>query len=285
MGYLRSIITVSLLTGGVLAQAQGLQSAPDAITLPPNEPAADVAPAEVPLRASAHDYLRAGDKAFESKNFDAAELEYRRAADLDPGYKSYYNLGLTLAQLGRAEEAAENFERAKRYADTDVDRADASYNAGNAQLSAEDLEASVKQYVDALRANPDDLEAKQNLTQVLKQLGLMQPPPQQQQQDQQEEEGEEGEQQENQQQEPQPNEEQPEPEEPGDENEPQDGEEDEPQEDEPQDSSDEATGPSEEELDREEAQRLLELAEELERKTQKKLKLENAQRRQPEKDW
>jgi len=167
--------------------------------------------AQATKKGSAHEYLRAGDKAFQRGDFAQAELEYRRASETDPNFKSLYNLGVSLAKQDRGEEAAEQFERAKRYADAQDEVVDASYNAGNAHLQQEDLKESIKQYVDALRANPDDVEAKQNLA-----------------------EGEPGE---------------------------------------PVD------------VDREEAERLLKLASDQEKKTQEKVRLGEQTRQKPEKDW
>ena len=52
-------------------------------------PSAAEAPApKSPDRASAHAYLRAGDDAFAAGEFAAAELEYRRAAEREPGYRA-----------------------------------------------------------------------------------------------------------------------------------------------------------------------------------------------------
>ncbi len=233
--------------------------------------------AQATQKGSAHEYLRAGDKAFQRGDFAQAELEYRRASETDPNFKSLYNLGVSLAKQDRGEEAAEQFERAKRYADAQDEVVDASYNAGNAHLQQEDLKKSIQQYVDALRANPEDVEAKQNLAEAIRMVRRQQPPPEQQQQQESDEnqEGEESEEQ--QQQQPQ---------------EPSEGEpEEEPQPSEGEESED----PSEEEgegepgepvdVDREEAERLLKLASDQEKKTQEKVRLGEQTRQKPEKDW
>ena len=234
--------------------------------------------AQATKKGSAHEYLRAGDKAFQRGDFAQAELEYRRASETDPNFKSLYNLGVSLAKQDRGEEAAEQFERAKRYADAQDEVVDASYNAGNAHLQQEDLKESIKQYVDALRANPDDVEAKQNLAEAIRMVRRQQPPPEQQEQ-QESDENQEGEESEEQEQQPQP----------------QDPSEGEP-EDEPQPSEgEESEDPSEEEgegepgepvdVDREEAERLLKLASDQEKKTQEKVRLGEQTRQKPEKDW
>lgn len=272
------LVVIAML---VLAKAQCLAqgTSQSETTLPQtNVPTQAPTQPKVTLKGSAHEYLRAGDKAFKRGDFAQAELEYRRASETDPNFKSLYNLGVSLAEQGRSEEAAEHFERAKRYADEQDEVVDASYNAGNAHFQQEDLKASVQQYVDALRANPDDVEAKQNLAEAIRMIRRQQPPPEQQQQQESDEnqEGDESEEQEQQQQqEPQDGE-------PQDEEQPSEG-------DESEEESDKEEGegqPSEPvDVDREEAERLLKLASDQEKKTQEKVRLGEQTRKKPEKDW
>ena len=278
---IRTLTTCALLGAWtVLAEAQ------------PRVPAAD-APA---ARSSAHAYLRAGDEAYRAGDYAAAELEYRRAAAREPSYRAHYNLGVALARLGRQTEATEQFERARTYAAAEGELADAAYNLGNAHAEDKKLEESVRGYVDALRANPNDLEAKENLARVLRMLRVRQ---QQQQQQQQQQEGEPSEDQSEAAGDPPP------PSEPeGDAGDPPPGdgsEDDRPEEagererqqddPEPADAPDgderdaQTAGDPEEDLDREEAERLLELARERERRTQEKVKLGERQPRKLEKDW
>lgn len=265
---LKSISCMLLLLGLIV-----LVMPATAQTVEPEGPPATQAVA--PDRASAHEYLRAGDKAFKRQDYASAELEYRRASEREPSFKSLYNLGLSLTQQGRPAEAAEAFERAERYAEELSDQADANYNAGTAQLQAENLKKSVERYVDALRINPNDIEAKQNLSEVLKQLRLQQPPPPQEQPQDQQESEDQDQSEEQQQQEQQLDQEQQQQDSKG-----QPSEEDESNEDE------NGGQPAEEvDVDREEAERLLQLAREQERKTQEKLKLDSSQPNRPAKDW
>jgi len=243
--------------------------------------AVEQAPPEIPQQAtqrgSAHEYLRAGDKAFQKQDFAQAELEYRRAAEIDPTFKSLYNLGVSLAKQDRAEEAAEQFTRAKRYADAQDEVVDASYNAGNAHMQQEDLKESVQQYVDALRANPKDVEAKQNLAEVLRMMRMQQQQQQPQQQESDEsEEGEESD--EEQEQQPQELSE-------GDPSEDQKPDEGEESKEEPSDEESEGQPNEPKDFDREEAERLLQLASDQEKKTQEKIRLGEQNRQRPEKDW
>jgi tetratricopeptide (TPR) repeat protein len=75
-----------------------------------------------------------------------------------------YNLGLTQAEQGRIEEAAQSYEAALAI---DPDHVSANINLGNIRLRARNPEQAILHYRAALRRDPDDLEALQNLGRVL----------------------------------------------------------------------------------------------------------------------
>lgn len=276
-----AIVLVGLLLWSASVWAQGSSG-----------PAVAPPPSEAPARSSTHEHLRAGDEAFAAGDFAAAELEYRRAAEQENSYRATYNLGVALARQDRDAEAAEAFARAQRMAPADdpAARADAAYNAGTAAATTDELEASVNAYVDALQADPHDREAKENLTQVLRRLRQQQEQQQQQDESQESERGEgepEGG-------EPQEGDTPPEGEEDSDSSEEQSGEPEPGEEEQPQPSEGEGEDSAQsegsvpepgEDVEREEAERLLNLARELERETQEKLKLGERTRTRPEKDW
>ena len=249
-------------------------------------------------QADPHTELRAGDEAFAKKDFAAAELHYRRAEEAAPSYQSAYNLGVVLGYLARPEEAAALFELARERAADARDRGDASYNAGTARLDEQELQASVADYADALRARPDDGEARQNLAHALRQLRRQQQQQQQQQQSQQQQD----------QQQRGDNEEEP-PEDQGQQPDeqpseqpqatPSEGEDGEESEDEGEGESaptEDEVPPAEQEprdggasgqptLPADEAERLLRLAAEQERATAEQRRLGEQATRQPAKDW
>ena len=247
---------------------------------------------------SPHDALRAGDEAFAKKDFAAAELHYRRAEEVAPSFQSAYNLGVVLGYLARAEEAAAAFELARERARAAEERGDASYNAGTARLDERELEASVADYAEALRARPSDEEARQNLAHALRQLRRQRQQQQQQKQsDQQqqpppppsgeeeppEDQGQQPDQEQRPEQESAPPQE-------GDgeapDGEPEDGgePEDSPPEPTDQDPSEGSEGGGQP-LPADEAERLLELAAEQERQTGERMRLGEQSPRQPLKDW
>ena len=283
-GKLRRIALLAVVAGVWSVLPKGVH----AQTLTPQLPSIQQ---EAPTRDDAHDHLRAGDQAYQRGDYPSAELEYRRAAQRTPSYRAYYNLGLSLARQQRSKEAAEAFGQARRYAASDEALAKTNFNRGTANIEAQDLQASVDDYVRALRADPNDLEAKQNLAQVLRQLKIQQQQQQERQQQEQQQQ-DESEQEENQ----EASEEQAASEQSEERNSESQSEESDPEEQQQQpgasedSASEQESGnsqarPSDQQLDREEAERLLELAREQERQTQERLRLGEAEERKPEKDW
>ncbi len=251
-------------------------------------------------QTSAHESLRAGDEAFRRKDFAAAELHYRRAEERAPSFQSAYNLGVTLGYLARSAEAALFFEQARERSRASEDRGDASYNAGTARLEEKELQASVKDYAQALQANPRDDEARQNLSHALRQLRRQEqqqrqqpqqggnkqppPPPQDQQQNQQEPQRNDAQPESDEQspQQPSPESQQPEQDrQEGDDAGESDGE----QPEEPQDPTDSNAGKGKKPLPADEAERLLQIAADQEKRTNEKMRFGESPTFKPAKDW
>lgn len=127
---------------------------------------------------------------------EAAETAHRLAPE-DP--RTELNLGTSLLAANQAGEALEPLTRAAERLEAHLaDAADppgdddlrlastAHYNRGNALLDTRDLPGAIEAYEQALRRNPEHLDAKHNLEVALEQLR------QQQQQQQQQQQGQEG---------------------------------------------------------------------------------------------
>ncbi len=141
-------------------------------------------------------FIRDGNASYEEKNYTNSEESYRRALEVNTdNFKGLFNLGNSIYQQGRYEEAVKHFEAATSFAPDDPKRAQALHNLGNAHLKLQDYENSVKSYIESLKINPSDQDTKYNLAYAMQKLKE-----QQQQQEQQEksdcdngEEGEDGE--------------------------------------------------------------------------------------------
>jgi Ca-activated chloride channel homolog len=119
--------------------------------------------------------LAEAERAYRRGDFAAAAAGYARAlAAGDSSAVVRYNLGTSLLRLGRHDEARAQLEAAARAPDAPL-RSRAAYNAGWADLApvaagrapaperTARLERAVAHYRAALRAAPDDADAKWNL--------------------------------------------------------------------------------------------------------------------------
>lgn len=220
---------------------------------------------------SQHQHLRKGDGFYNEQQFDRAEEEYRRALEKDPSLKSKYNLGNTLYNQKRYEEAIQKFKDASIIGTDEKSLADTWYNLGNSRLSAGEYVESIEAYKKALEYSPDDMDAIKNLYIA---RTMKQQQEQQEQQQQQNQEKEEGERQEEQS---------------GQESEPEDQNDD--QNEAGDDTQDLEEGsekkPMEEKtnLSREDAERLLRVVENEEKKVQERMRKGQGTKPKSKKDW
>jgi len=155
------------------------------------------------------DYIRSGNKLYADSLFEKAEVEYRKALEIDPASTdALYNLGNALFNQinqtpAKAGESLEQYKTAAKL-ETDKERlAQIYHNMGVLLYLGEQYGESVAAYKEAMRKNPHDDETRYNLAKAMymnRQQG--------QQQDQQNQEQEQEQQQEQQQNEQQQQEQQ-----------------------------------------------------------------------------
>ncbi|GAA4738176.1 tetratricopeptide repeat protein [Flavisolibacter ginsenosidimutans] len=98
--------------------------------------------------------------------FDLAEDQYRKALELNPhNTEAQYNLGNALMQQKKYKAAIEAYD-AIATNDKSI-KAAAHYNAGVSYSKQQDLPSSIDEYKAALRINPADKEARENLQKAL----------------------------------------------------------------------------------------------------------------------
>lgn len=124
----------------------------------------------------AYGHVRDGNDAYDAGRFDEALTEYRRAAELLPEDPTVaYDAGNTLHRLRRFEEAtAASAFAAATTVDVDLFRR-ATYAIGSHAFERGALEEARDAFIDVLRRDPDDEDARYNLELVL--LALAPPPP------------------------------------------------------------------------------------------------------------
>ena len=105
-------------------------------------------------------------------NKDQAIAEYRRALQINPGYKvAHYNLGIALFDSGRNDEAAAEYHVALRI---DPNYAEAHNNLGVVLMAENQNEDALAEYRKALAIDPSYAEARYNFGNALLQAGKLQ---------------------------------------------------------------------------------------------------------------
>lgn len=118
------------------------------------------------------EYIRKGNKLYKKGEFAGSEGMYRRAMTQDkPAKDAGFNLGDALYKQGRFGEAANEFNKLSSGSEIDSARqAEHLYNLGNSLVKEQKFEESIKAYINSLKLNPDNIEAKYNLAYAQDQL-------------------------------------------------------------------------------------------------------------------
>lgn len=117
------------------------------------------------------DYLRSGNKLYKDSMFVKAEVDYRKALELEPkSTDAMYNLGNSLLMQQKAKEAMEQYEAASRIEKDKNKLAQIYHNMGVILQSSKQLPQCIEAYKQALRNNPKDDETRYNLALAQKQL-------------------------------------------------------------------------------------------------------------------
>lgn len=115
-------------------------------------------------------YITKGNEYYLQLKFDLAEAQYRQAVDREPNNpQARYNLGNALMQQKKYKAAIEMYEGATNSGDRNISAA-AYYNTGVSYSKQKDLPNSIEAYKNALRINPNDKEARENLQKALSEL-------------------------------------------------------------------------------------------------------------------
>src|SRR5687767_12326900 len=124
-----------------------------------------------------------GNQLYKAGQYEQAEIQYRKALEADANNTTaMYNLANALHKQGKHDEAIRiNGTLAKIAKDNNMKSA-AYYNQGVSYSKLNNLEASIESYKNALRQNPGDQQARENLEKALLQLKKKQQQQQQQKQ-------------------------------------------------------------------------------------------------------
>ena len=117
------------------------------------------------------DFIRKGNRFFNDSVYVNAEVNYRKAFEVNPqSTVSMFNLGNTLAQQNKLQEAMEQYVAATKIEKDKDDLAQIYHNMGVIFQSQKDYAKAVEAYKQSLRNNPKDDETRYNLALAQKML-------------------------------------------------------------------------------------------------------------------
>ena len=130
-----------------------------------------LATAGVSAQKAERDYIRKGNRLFNDSVFVDAEVNYRKALEVNPkSTVSMYNLGNTLSQQQKFQDAMEQYVSASKIEKDKMKLAHIYHNMGVLFQAGKDYAKAVDAYKMSLRNNPADHETRYNLALAQKML-------------------------------------------------------------------------------------------------------------------
>jgi Ca-activated chloride channel family protein len=120
---------------------------------------------------SANSSIHRGNELYKQKNYTASLQEYHRAITLDPkNPMANYNNGNAEFRNNQPDEAVGSYDNTIDHSTDKALREKAYYNKGVALSKQQKLQESIDAWKDALKINPDDRDARENLQKALMEL-------------------------------------------------------------------------------------------------------------------
>lgn len=129
---------------------------------------------QVPLAANAQDdkaIIKKGNEAYKKNEFEKAVEQYQKVITKTPANATaQYNLGNALYKNSKTDDAVNAYDNAATNLTDKTEKAKALYNKGVVLQNNKKLPECIAAYKDALKLNPGDEDARQNLQKALQQL-------------------------------------------------------------------------------------------------------------------
>ena len=117
------------------------------------------------------DYIRKGNRCFKDSIYIDAEINYRKALDVNPQSTiAMFNLGNTLLWQNKQQEAMEQFVSAAKIEKDKDKKGKIFHNIGVIFHSQKEYAKAIEAYKESLRNNPKDDETRYNLALAQKML-------------------------------------------------------------------------------------------------------------------
>lgn len=108
-------------------------------------------------------YIRKGNREYSKDNYAESEILYRKAAEASQSPEATFNIGDALYRQNKYEDAVKQFSDNTNQTVDSEKKSAAWYNMGNSLLQADKIQESIEAYKNALKLDPDNLDAKYNL--------------------------------------------------------------------------------------------------------------------------
>ena len=109
-------------------------------------------------------FLRDGNELYTDSSYNDAEMQYRKSLEKDQDYfNASFNLADAVYKQERYKESSALFDALIDNAPTENDLAKVYHNLGNSLTQEQKLEEAIEAYKNALRINPNDTETRHNL--------------------------------------------------------------------------------------------------------------------------
>jgi Ca-activated chloride channel family protein len=108
---------------------------------------------------------------YKDKKYTDSEIDFKKGLEKAPeNFQAKFNLGDAQYKQQRYDEAMKSFGQALTMSKNNDLRAKTYFNIGNSLLKSQKYQESINAYVNSLKLNPDDEEAKYNLSYALNML-------------------------------------------------------------------------------------------------------------------
>lgn len=122
--------------------------------------------------------IQKGNNLYKQKQYEPAAKAYDEALAKDPSNRTArFNKANTSYRLSKSDEAAKDFSDLAFKGNTPGEKSGAYYNEGVVLSNQKKLEESIEAYKNALRQDPNDKDARENLQKALLELKKKNPPP------------------------------------------------------------------------------------------------------------